>query len=36
VRGLYLAYRAADRHEATGRAATSPIARLADRITGKP
>lgn len=36
VRGLYLAYKLADRHEAGGRATTSPIARLADRITGRP
>ncbi|KUI32069.1 FAD-dependent oxidoreductase [Mycobacterium sp. IS-1496] len=36
VRGLYLAYRLADRHEARGRSATSPIATLADRITGRP
>ncbi len=36
VRGLYLAYQLADRHEAGGRPATSPIARLADRLTGRP
>lgn len=36
VRGLYLAYRLADRHEARGRATTSPIARVADLITGRP
>ena len=37
VRGLYVAYRLADRWEqATGRPTTSPIARLADRITGRP
>ncbi|MFS0898069.1 NAD(P)/FAD-dependent oxidoreductase [Mycolicibacterium litorale] len=36
VRGLYLAYRLADRHEARGRQSTSPIAKLADRITGRP
>ena len=36
VRGLYVAYKLADRHEAGGRATTSPIARLADRITGRP
>jgi glycine/D-amino acid oxidase-like deaminating enzyme len=36
VRGLYAAYKLADRHEAGGRATTSPIARLADAITGKP
>ncbi|MGE2716144.1 NAD(P)/FAD-dependent oxidoreductase [Mycolicibacterium litorale] len=36
VRGLYLAYRLADRHEERGRTTTSPIAKLADRITGRP
>jgi glycine/D-amino acid oxidase-like deaminating enzyme len=36
VRSLYIAYGLADRHEAGGRATTSPIARLADAITGKP
>ncbi|GJJ20532.1 NAD(P)/FAD-dependent oxidoreductase [Mycolicibacterium mageritense] len=36
VRGLYIAYKLADRHEARGRATTSPIARIADVITGKP
>jgi glycine/D-amino acid oxidase-like deaminating enzyme len=36
VRGLYTAYKLADRHEARGRATTSPIAALADRITGRP
>jgi glycine/D-amino acid oxidase-like deaminating enzyme len=36
VRGLYIAYKLADRHEAGGRATTSPIARIADRITGRP
>jgi len=36
VRGLYTAYKLADLHEARGRATTSPIARLADRITGRP
>lgn len=36
VRGLYTAYRLADRHESGGRASTSPIAVLADRITGRP
>jgi hypothetical protein len=36
VRSLYLAYKAADRHEFGGRATTSPIARVADRITAKP
>jgi glycine/D-amino acid oxidase-like deaminating enzyme len=36
VRGLYAAYGLADRHEAGGRRTTSPIARIADAITGKP
>lgn len=36
VRGLYIAYGLADRHEAGGRAKTSPVARIADAITGKP
>jgi glycine/D-amino acid oxidase-like deaminating enzyme len=36
VRGLYTAYKLADRHEARGRATNSPIAALADRITGRP
>jgi hypothetical protein len=36
VRGLYLAYNLADRLEAGGRVTTSPIARLADAITGRP
>jgi regulator of sigma E protease len=36
VQGLYSAYKLADRHEAGGRSATSPIATLADRITGRP
>jgi glycine/D-amino acid oxidase-like deaminating enzyme len=36
VRGLYNAYKVADRHEAGGRATTSPVARIADAITGKP
>lgn len=36
VRGLYVAYKLADRHEAGGRARTSPIARVADVITRKP
>ena len=35
VRALYVAYRAADRQESGGRAATSPIARIADRISGR-
>lgn len=33
---LYAAYHAADRSEAAGRSDTSPLARLADQITGKP
>lgn len=36
VRGLYTAYKFADRHESGGRPRTSPIAVLADRITGRP
>ncbi len=36
VRGMYLAYKAADRHEARGRAKTSPIAVVADKIAGRP
>jgi hypothetical protein len=36
VRTLYTAYKLADRHEAGGRATTSPLAVLADRISGKP
>jgi glycine/D-amino acid oxidase-like deaminating enzyme len=35
VRGLYVAYRAADRHESGGMSGTSPIARVADRISGR-
>lgn len=35
TRGLYAAYRAADRAEAHGRTSTSPIAHLADIITGR-
>jgi Glycine/D-amino acid oxidases (deaminating) len=35
VRGLYLAYRAADSQEADGRGTSSPIARIADRISGR-
>ncbi len=35
VRALYLAYRAADRAEASGRATTSHIARAADFISGR-
>ncbi|MGV1088749.1 MAG: NAD(P)/FAD-dependent oxidoreductase [Mycobacterium sp.] len=36
VKGLYTAYGFADRHEEGGRKSTSPIAKLADRITGRP
>ncbi|MGP3989203.1 NAD(P)/FAD-dependent oxidoreductase [Streptomyces sp. 3N207] len=36
VRGLYLAYRLADRHEARGRTRTSPIATVADLIARRP
>lgn len=36
VRGMYLAYKAADWHESRGRATTSPIAVMADRIAGRP
>lgn len=36
VRSLYLAYGLADRQEFGGRPGTSPIAKVADRITGKP
>jgi glycine/D-amino acid oxidase-like deaminating enzyme len=36
VRGMYLAYQLADRQEAGGRASTSPIAVIADRIAGRP
>ena len=36
VRGLYTAYKLADRHEGAGRQNTSPVATLADRITGRP
>jgi glycine/D-amino acid oxidase-like deaminating enzyme len=36
VRGLYVAYKLADMHEDRGRAGTSPIARLADAINGRP
>jgi glycine/D-amino acid oxidase-like deaminating enzyme len=35
VRGMYLAYRAADWHESRGRDATSPIALFADTIAGR-
>jgi hypothetical protein len=33
---MYLAYRLADRHEYRGRATTSPIAVIADRIARRP
>ncbi len=36
VRGMYTAYKAADRHEAGGRSTTSPIAVIADRIAQRP
>jgi glycine/D-amino acid oxidase-like deaminating enzyme len=36
VRSLYVAYKLADRHESRGRATTSPIAGVADLITGRP
>lgn len=36
TKGLYAAYGAADRSELGGRKTTSPVARLADKITGKP
>ena len=36
VRGLYTAYKMADRQEAGGRSTTSPVAGIADRITGRP
>jgi glycine/D-amino acid oxidase-like deaminating enzyme len=35
VRALYAAYRTADRQEARGRATTSPLARVADRLSGR-
>ncbi|MEO8519320.1 MAG: FAD-binding oxidoreductase [Dermatophilaceae bacterium] len=35
VRALYVAYRAADRQESDGRTTTSPLARVADRISGR-
>ncbi|MFG3055841.1 NAD(P)/FAD-dependent oxidoreductase [Kitasatospora sp. NPDC048239] len=35
VHALYAVYHAADRQEAGGRATTSPLARLADRISGR-
>ncbi|GFG53714.1 FAD-dependent oxidoreductase [Mycolicibacterium agri] len=36
VRGMYLAYKLADWHEARGRDTTSPIAVIADKIAGRP
>jgi glycine/D-amino acid oxidase-like deaminating enzyme len=36
VRGMYLAYKAADWHESRGGANTSPIAVAADKIAGRP
>jgi glycine/D-amino acid oxidase-like deaminating enzyme len=36
VRGMYQAYRVADRHEAGGRKRTSPIAAVADVIARRP
>ncbi|MCV7301724.1 FAD-dependent oxidoreductase [Mycobacterium barrassiae] len=36
VRGMYLAYKAADWHEARGIKRTSPIAVVADKIAGRP
>ncbi|HEY3687397.1 MAG TPA: FAD-dependent oxidoreductase [Streptosporangiaceae bacterium] len=35
VRGMYVAYRAADRAEEGTRVTTSPIARIADRVSGR-
>ncbi|MFE0458902.1 NAD(P)/FAD-dependent oxidoreductase [Kitasatospora sp. NPDC058965] len=35
VHGLYAAYHAADRQERSGRAATSPIAQVADLVSGR-
>jgi glycine/D-amino acid oxidase-like deaminating enzyme len=35
VHGLYAAYHAADRREAGGRATTSPLARMADAVSGR-
>ncbi|WP_016905613.1 NAD(P)/FAD-dependent oxidoreductase [Streptomyces xiaopingdaonensis] len=34
VRGMYAAYRAADRQESAGRSSTSPLAHVADAISG--
>ncbi|KAA0111123.1 FAD-binding oxidoreductase [Mycolicibacterium sp. P1-5] len=36
VRGMYTAYKLADRHESGGRASTSPIAVIADAIARRP
>lgn len=36
VRGMYLAYKAADWHESRGRRRTSPIAVVADKVAGRP
>jgi glycine/D-amino acid oxidase-like deaminating enzyme len=36
VRGMYTAYKMADRHEARGRSTTSPIAVVADAIARRP
>ena len=36
VRGMYLAYKAADWHESRGTRGTSPIAVVADKIAGRP
>ena len=36
VRGMYLAYKAADWHESRGGQTTSPIAVIADKIAGRP
>ncbi|AKK25562.1 FAD-binding oxidoreductase [Mycobacterium sp. EPa45] len=36
VRGMYTAYKLADRHEAGGRSSTSPIAVIADAIARRP
>ena len=36
VRGMYAAYRLADWHESRGRATTSPVAVVADRIARRP
>jgi glycine/D-amino acid oxidase-like deaminating enzyme len=35
ARGLYVAYRAADRAEHAGRPTTSPLARIADVVSGR-